>query len=347
MSHAFCIPSVQEIRFAWLTLAGVHDETYKRIFAFPRMVEDLLRGFVGGEWLEEVDLRTLEKLSSEFVADELLKRRGDTAWRVQFRGGWLYLLVLLEFQSRVDSGMALRILTYTGLIYQELIRNRGRVAGGLLPPVLPIVLYNGERPWTAPIDVRDLIAPVGPALEPYQPTQRYRVVDERHIAGDDLPWRNLMATVIRLEASRSPKDLEQVVDALREALPDPSDAELRSAFAEWIWRALERLAPGSVGLPPAMDLEEVRMSLLERVSEWPREWLQEGIRQGVAQGLEQQRALLERLAAGRFGASVGADLRRALGQVEQPDQLAQVGDWILQSPTAGELLRRASTLTKP
>ncbi len=58
-----------------------------------------------------------------------------------------------------------------------------------------------------------------------------------------------MATVIRLEASRSPKDLEQVVDALREALPDPSDAELRSAFAEWIWRALERLAPGSVGLP--------------------------------------------------------------------------------------------------
>ncbi len=93
------------------------------------------------------------------------------------------------------------------------------------------------------------------------------------------------------------------------------------------------------------------MSLLERVSEWPREWLQEGIRQGVAQGLEQgleqQRALLERLAAGRFGASVGADLRRALGQVEQPDQLAQVGDWILQSPTAGELLRRASTLTRP
>ena len=35
---------------------GVYDGHYKRLFAFPRMVEDLLRGFVRGEWVEELGL---------------------------------------------------------------------------------------------------------------------------------------------------------------------------------------------------------------------------------------------------------------------------------------------------
>ena len=291
----------------------MHDETYKRLFAFPRMVEDVLRGFVGGEWLERVDFGTLEKLSTEFVSDELRKRHGDAAWRVRFRDDWLYLLVLLEFQSRIDSRMALRILTYTGLIHQELVRNKALPKGGLLPPVLPVVLYNGDDPWNAAMDVRDLIAPVGPALAPYQPSQRYHVVDERHLPGDDLPRRDLMSAVVRLEQSRSPADLGRVVDALRAVLPGRGAAELRRAFAEWIWRLLERLAPGDAGPPPAMDLEEVGMSLLERVSEWPREWveqgreqgLEQGLEQGREQGLQQQRALLARLAAGRFGATAG------------------------------------------
>ena len=38
----------------------MHDETYKTLFAFPRMVEDLLRGFVGGAWIDQIDFATLE-----------------------------------------------------------------------------------------------------------------------------------------------------------------------------------------------------------------------------------------------------------------------------------------------
>ena len=94
----------------------MHDETYKKLFAFPRMVEDLLRGFVAGPQADDIDFSTLEKLSAEYVSDELLKRHGDAVWRVRLRERWLYLLVLLEFQSRDEPRMALRILTYTGLL---------------------------------------------------------------------------------------------------------------------------------------------------------------------------------------------------------------------------------------
>ena len=70
--------------------------------------------------------------------------------------------------------MALRILTYTGLLLLELARNQPpEVAGERLPAVLPVVLYNGTEPWTAAPDMGSLITPVGPWLAPYQPAQRY------------------------------------------------------------------------------------------------------------------------------------------------------------------------------
>ena len=42
---------------------------------------------------------------------------------MRLRKNWLYLLLLVEFQSTDDPLMALRIHTYTGLLYQELARN--------------------------------------------------------------------------------------------------------------------------------------------------------------------------------------------------------------------------------
>ena len=66
----------------------MHDEIYKKLFAFPRMVEDLLRGFVAGPRVDDIDFSTLQKLSAEYVSDELLKRHGDAVWRVRLRGRW-------------------------------------------------------------------------------------------------------------------------------------------------------------------------------------------------------------------------------------------------------------------
>ena len=177
----------------------MQDPNYKRIFSFPRMVEGLLYGFLPGQWLDDLDFSTLQKLPTEYVSDELLKRHGDCVWRLRRRGEWLYLLVLLEFQSTDEPRMALRILTYTSLLYQELVRNDALDAGGRLPAVLPVVLYNGDARWRAALEVGELIAPVGPELASYQPSQRYIVVDERHVGTEDLPGRNLMRAVLGLD----------------------------------------------------------------------------------------------------------------------------------------------------
>ena len=334
----------------------MQDPNYKRLFSFPRMVEDLLRGFLPGQWLAELDFSTLDKLPAEYVSDELLRRHGDCVWRVRRRGGWLYLLVLLEFQSTDEPRMALRILAYTSLLYQELVRNDALDAGGRLPAVLPIVLYNGEVRWRAAVEVGELIAPVGPELAPYQPSQRYYVVDERHVGAEDLPASNLMAAVLGLEQSRTPGDVVRVAGRLVEWLRDPRDGELKRAFTDWVWRLAGQFTPGDAEPAPVRTLEGVRMTLEERLAEWPKQWfregheqgvregiergLEQGIERGVEQGLAHERALLRRLAASRFGAETAERLSGVLAGIADPEGLVEVGEWLVRCETGGELLAR-------
>ena len=125
--------------------------------------------------------------------------------------------------------------------------------------MLPVVLYNGAARWKAALDVADPISPVGPSLAPYQPSQRYVVLDEQHVGDDDLPGSNLMAAVISLELSRSPADLVRALEMLRECLRGPGDAELRRAFVEWVLRLAPRLVPDEGGEPLSVRTTLERM----------------------------------------------------------------------------------------
>ena len=96
-----------------------HDPAYKKLFSQPRLIEDLLTGFVPQPWIAELDFSTLEKCNVHFVTPQLGWRQSDVLWRVQLRGQWLYVLILLEFQSRIDRWMPLRVGVYLGLLYLE------------------------------------------------------------------------------------------------------------------------------------------------------------------------------------------------------------------------------------
>ena len=76
-------------------------------------VADTLRAFASG-LARHLDFATLEQMPASFVTRALDQRHADMLWRVQTDGGrWLYILILLEFQSTVDRRMALRMMEYT------------------------------------------------------------------------------------------------------------------------------------------------------------------------------------------------------------------------------------------
>ena len=125
-------------------------------------------------------------------------RHGNLMWRVRFHDErWLYMVLLLEFQVAVDRAMAVRMLAYTALLYQKLIVEGALREHDALPPVLPIVIYNGSRRWNAAADLSVLIASGGVALARYQPSQRYFLLDEGRVEDSELPRGNILSALDR------------------------------------------------------------------------------------------------------------------------------------------------------
>lgn len=264
-----------------------HDTGYKALFSDPEMLASLLRDFVPESFIADLDFGTLERCSGSHVTDDLRERHDDMIWRVRWKGDtWCYLYVLLEFQSSVDHWMAVRVLAYTALLWQDLIRTGAIREGDRLPPVFPIVLYNGGRRWTARQDVAELLPDLSGPLAACQPRQRYFLLEESQVSEEHLyASAGIAALLLRLERAQKPEDLLPLLDELAERLQEPRYRRLRRAFTVWIARVVLQRAGMATGTAEINDLLEVRAMLAERVTQWKDEYIRQGVVMGREEGI--------------------------------------------------------------
>ena len=110
------------------------------------------------------------------------------------------------------------------------------------------------------------------------------MVDERHVGAEDLPGANLMRAVLGLEQSRTPQDVMRMAGLLAEWMWGPRDDGLKRAFTDWVWRLVVQFEPGDAESSAVRTLEGVKMTLEERLAEWPKQWPREGREQGMREG---------------------------------------------------------------
>lgn len=288
------------------------DALYHRLFAHPLLVEQLIRDFVPEAMAVGLDFAGLERINPKFH-DRRGWREGDVIWRLPTRSDDLYLCVLLEFQSRSDWFMAVRTGVYQGLLWQEIIAERQLKTGDRLPPVLLIVLYNGEARWSAPATLGDLIAlPPGSALWPWQPQARYYLLDMGAVPDAELARRDsLTALLIRLERRPDPAALQGLVGAVVKWFRrHPGYDTLKQAFTDLVRQALQKVS-APADLPP--DLARMQAMLATLSESWIQQWKAEGRAEGKAEGRAEGKAegraegkaeLLLRLLHRRFGPAV-------------------------------------------
>ena len=373
-----------------------HDPIYKAAFGHRRMVRDFLRLVIAHApdphgVLGALRLDTLERLPTEYVGPDLRRRFGDMVWRVRLepRAGepdprWLHLLILLEFQSDTDWMMAARVLNYATHLYLDLDRRRERRERygdrHPPPPILPIVLYNGEGEWEAPVRYFDLRRPgversrPGPGAEA-RPAgvlcpellymgEAFVVIDIRALDREALPEGNAATVLSLIEQVAVPVDAEEALHRLFETLPDSEDRSLGEVLLGWLRALVER-----AGALETEEFEEmVQRASAGRLQGRPedrlRAWFEAaraegraearaegealglkrgealGLERGEALGLARERALLRRQATLRFGAGTGDRLAARLAEVTDPDRLAEVGEWIIECEDGAALLAR-------
>jgi predicted transposase YdaD len=149
----------------------------------------------------------LERQNGSYVADDLRERHDDIIWRIRCSDSWFYIYLLIEFQSSVDPWMAVRIMTYIGLLYQDLIKSVHVKSGDMLPSVFPLVLYSG------PESLRESLV----ALKEKLTDKKYQSLNRAFVV-----WINrvLLNRLMPQESLPEVNDLEEVETMLAERVDE-------------------------------------------------------------------------------------------------------------------------------
>jgi len=277
-----------------------HDSGYKQLFSHPEMVRDLLTGFVPGPWLQQARFDTLEHVNASYVSESDKHRHDDMVWRLKVGPHWVWIYLLLEFQSRPDPWMAVRMMAYVSLLAQNLIRQKQLQQGKL------------------------------PGLAPFRPQLMYHLIDEARLQlSPSAEVRNLVEALFHLERSQDPQTIGRLALAVKNALQSPAHNELKRTLNRWLRQEIGRKIPVDMTgvLAHIPDLLEGAPMLAETLGRLYTEATQKGIQEGRDEGFV---LMLTQLVEQRF-APVPAWAYARL-HTARPDQLLLWARQILTTP---------------
>ena len=268
------------------TVDNPHDKLFRVAFSDTREAKPLLQFILPKTLAASIEWTSLRVVPGTFVDDGLTERRTDILYSATTDDGRPQLIyVLLEHQSQVDPMMAFRMFEYVSLILRRW--RRGQPHARVLPAVVPVVVYAGDRPWTAPTAVEDLF---GRAPEDWMPRMRF-LLDDLSRVSDEVFARRLLGVfgdvalraLLRLPRSPDPVgELARWLPLLRAMVEAPGGLERLRHVIEYLAAVAdlepEALQPVVRQLGPAA--EETAMTLAERLRQQGR---QEGRRQNAVE----------------------------------------------------------------
>ena len=286
-----------------------YDETYKRLFSNPKLVEELMRHFVSAELAEELDFESMESVETTTFSHELEKKENDKLLKLKRKaGGEVYLILMLEFQSSNDFSMPVRILNYVARLYDEITKTQGEVQSLTLPAVFPVVLYNGKFNWTAKTSLDDLRDGDDDWRQATSMVQaRYHLVD----CARARPIKDSFLSVLfQLEHADGAQELKDALVEFAKLVREVVSDALIEDFQVWLRFVIERKYKGARLTKKQLQLffPEDSMFVLDRTNidkaldEIEQEVYERGNKAGLEQGrLEESHRLLERLLSRKFG----------------------------------------------
>ncbi len=133
-----------------------HDALCKAAFSHTENAVGAIKAALPPAVLAQLDLRSLRHSPTSFVDERLGKSFSDLVYEVELAGQPGFVCFLLyEHQSTEDPLAALWAVFYMVRLWDRWLEDHP--GAKKIPPVIPIVLYHGSRPWAAPLTLGALL----------------------------------------------------------------------------------------------------------------------------------------------------------------------------------------------
>jgi predicted transposase YdaD len=132
-----------------------HDKFVKSTFSDPDNARAFLEAHLPRKLTRGIDWSTLSLVSGSFIDPEFAATSSDLLYTAQIDGQPTFLYILFEHQNQEDPLIGLRLMTYMVRIWNDHRRNNPSTIK--LPPILPLVLAQDNKPWKTSTRFTDLI----------------------------------------------------------------------------------------------------------------------------------------------------------------------------------------------
>ena len=198
----------------------VKDSGAKLIFKDPILCAEFLRGYVNVDILKDVQPEDIEDISERFVPMWQEERDSDSVKRIRIKDTSLFVIAIVEHQSKVHYDMSFRMLRYIVMVLTDYEAEQERLHKGITktkdfkyPPVIPIIYYEGSDNWTAVHNFKERVH-LSDVLGDYIPNFEYIVVPLRDYSNDDIIAKkdelSLVMLINKLKASDEFKSLKDI-----------------------------------------------------------------------------------------------------------------------------------------
>jgi len=227
----------------------IHDSGYKKLFSNKVIFRQLIETFVGEDWVKDLDFDSCDTVDKSFISDHYKETESDIIYKLKLRSKDVYFYILIEFQSTVERFMALRVLNYITNFYMDYVESNRGVR--MLPAMFPIVLYNGDVDWSAPVKFEELIESPE-RLGRFSINFEYFKLAENEFTKEYLlRIKNIVSTLFLAE---SHYDIDLLVEELLALFDNESDKEAVSLFLNWFKQLAEH---GRIDRSDYKSLEKV------------------------------------------------------------------------------------------
>jgi predicted transposase/invertase (TIGR01784 family) len=132
------------------TIPSPHDTFVKEILSRKENARDFFSHYLPEPIRAMVDLNSLEIAKDSFIEKELKEYFSDMLYKLRLSGSGIqpgaqrgYLYVLFEHKSYPEWWVAFHLLRSQVHIWKLFLKQNKRARG--LPPIVPLVLYHGNR----------------------------------------------------------------------------------------------------------------------------------------------------------------------------------------------------------
>ena len=198
-------------------LPNPHDAFIRNLLTDPERAHDFLRDHLPNNIAGQLVDEPPQILDGNFVDEALAGSQSDILMQVSLKtGGKAFCYVLMEAKSTPEPELPLQLATYMVRIWRRYAGDNHQKLRNL-PPIIPLVIYTGQRAWNVPTGLAEMIAAPDRELA-FLPGERYILRNLRTMPVDKLS-RNpaLRAGFITLR-----KEALEYLAAIAQALPENS-----------------------------------------------------------------------------------------------------------------------------